>query len=254
MDFCQKSVDSMQKPQKLEESKDTGDSNTKKSPRSQYPESDMSAMFPQTSLISFEEFVALKPDNRAYELHEGIPFEMQPVGRHEEIVGFLTVNIAVEVGRLGLPYVLPKQALIKAPSRAESLTFSAESAYCPDISVVRRSAFSEEPLWSNAAVLTQGSSVALVVEVVSHNWRIDYGHKLNDYEALGISEYWIVDYLPLGGKRMIGEPRIPTVSVYRLFEDEFALKYYQEDERIISGVFPEISLTAKQVFKANHQV
>ncbi|WP_445305077.1 Uma2 family endonuclease [Microcoleus sp. Pol12B4] len=33
-----------------------------------------------------------------------------------------------------------------------------------------------------------GSSARLIVEVVSTNWRDDYGYKLVDYEALGISE------------------------------------------------------------------
>jgi Uma2 family endonuclease len=211
----------------------------------------MSTVFSPTGLMSFKEFIALKPDDKAYELYEGIAFEMQPVGQHEEIVGFLTVNIAIEVGRLALPYLLPKQALIKAPPQVKSLGFEAESAYCPDVLLVRRSALPEEPLWSSASTLTKGSSLALVVEVVSTNWRIDYGNKLNDYEALGISEYWIIDYLPLGGRRVIGEPRVPTVSVHRLVDGEFVLGRFQGNEPIISGVFPEINLTANQIFSAD---
>jgi Protein of unknown function (DUF820). len=46
--------------------------------------------------------------------------------------------------------------------------------------------------------------------LVSTNWRDDYGYKLVDYEALGISEYWIADYLGLGGRRYIGNPKQPT--------------------------------------------
>jgi Uma2 family endonuclease len=213
----------------------------------------MSTLFSPLSLISFEEFIALKPEGRAYELYAGTPFEMQLVGQHEEIVGFLTVTIAVEIGRLSLPYLLPKQALIKAPSQAKSFASFTESAYCPDILVVQRSALAEEPLWSNASTLTQGASLVLVVEVVSTNWRTDYGQKLSDYEALGISEYWIVDYLPLGGKRVIGEPRVPTVSIYRLADDDFFLERFQGNERIISNAFPELNLTANQIFSASCQ-
>lgn len=213
----------------------------------------MSSVSVPTGLMSFEEFITWKPDHRAYELYEGIPSEMQPVGQHEEIVGFLTVKIAVAIERLNLPYFLPNQALIKPPSRASSLSFSVESAYCPDVMVIKRTELSAEPLWGRSSTLTQGSSLALVVEVVSTNWRIDYGHKLTDYEALGILEYWIVDYLPLGGRRVIGDSRLPTVSVYRLLDNEFSLEQFQDDSLIISSVFPDINLTANQIFNANRQ-
>jgi len=33
--------------------------------------------------------------------------------------------------------------------------------------------------------------------------------KLADYEALGIVEYWIVDYLALGASRYTGKPKQP---------------------------------------------
>lgn len=48
----------------------------------------------------------------------------------------------------------------------------------------------------------------LVVEVVSTNWHDPYARKLEDYEALGILEYWIVDYQALGGRRFIGFPML----------------------------------------------
>jgi Uma2 family endonuclease len=38
------------------------------------------------------------------------------------------------------------------------------------------------------------------VEVVSTNWQNDYARKSEDYALLGITEYWIVDYLGLGGR------------------------------------------------------
>ncbi|MBC8122731.1 MAG: Uma2 family endonuclease [Gemmatimonadaceae bacterium] len=211
----------------------------------------MSSVFSPTGVMSFEEFVAWKPDHRAYELYEGIPFEMQPVGQHEEIVGYLTVKIAVEIARSDLPYFLPKQALIKPPSRASGMTPLIESAYCADVMAIKRAELSSEPLWSSSSTLTRGDSLALVVEVVSTNWRTDYGYKLTDYEALGILEYWIVDYVPLGGRRAIGDPRLPTVSIYRLLDNEFSLEQFRGDELIVSGIFPDINLTADQIFTAN---
>ncbi|GAB4550284.1 MAG: hypothetical protein Tsb0014_44880 [Pleurocapsa sp.] len=61
-------------------------------------------------IITFEDFLHWKPENKQYELHEGITIEMQPTGKHEEIVGFLTTELAVESKKLKLPYFIPKNA------------------------------------------------------------------------------------------------------------------------------------------------
>ncbi|MDJ0717477.1 MAG: Uma2 family endonuclease [Prochloraceae cyanobacterium] len=52
-----------------------------------------------------------------------------------------------------------------------------------------------------------------MVEVVSTNWRDDYALKMSDYESIGIDEYWIIDYLGIGGRRYIGSPKQPTFTV-----------------------------------------
>ena len=95
---------------------------------------------------------------------------------------------------------------------------------------------------------TQGDSIALVIEVVSTNWRDDYGYKLIDYEALEIPEYWIVDYLALGGKRYIGDPKQPTLSVYQLIDGEYQVQQFRGEQPIISAAFPELKLTAQEIF------
>lgn len=69
---------------------------------------------------------------------------------------------------------------------------------------------SKEPLWKKESVITLGTSVKLAVEVVSTNWPDDYARKFEDYEAMEIAEYWIVDYLGLGGRRYIGSPKQPN--------------------------------------------
>jgi len=95
-----------------------------------------------------------------------------------------------------------------------------------------------------------GSSVCLAVEVVSTNWQADYLTKLRDYEEMGILEYWIVDYLGLGGRRYIGNPKQPTLSVYQLVDGEYDLAQFRGDDKIESAAFPELNLTAQQVFEA----
>lgn len=88
----------------------------------------------------------------------------------------------------------------------------------------------------------------LVIAVVSTNWGDDYGHKLTDYEALQIPEYWIVDYLGLGGRRYIGTPKQPTLSVYQLHEGEYQVQQFRGSDRLVSATFPELTLTAAEVW------
>lgn len=194
-------------------------------------------------LVTFEEFVKWKPDGGRYELHDGVIVEMpQPVGEHEEITGFLSVQLGFQCYQLGFPYFIPKVALVKPPEN--------ESGYSPDVLIVNRSNLVNEPLWKKESTLTQGASIPLVVEVVSTNWRDDYFTKFGKYEEIGIPEYWIVDYLALGGKRFIGNPKQPTISVYSLVEGEYQVNQFRGDNRIQSPTFPELTLTAQQIFQA----
>jgi Uma2 family endonuclease len=93
-------------------------------------------------------------------------------------------------------------------------------------------------------------SIPLVIEVVSTNWRDDYLKKAADYEAVGIPEYWIVDYAALGGRRFIGNPKQPTISVYSLVDGEYQVQQFQNNERLISQIFPELNLTVAQIFQS----
>jgi len=93
-----------------------------------------------------------------------------------------------------------------------------------------------------------GLSVPLIVEVTSTNWEDDYARKLEQYETMGMQEYWIIDYLGSGGRRFIGNPKQPTFSVYQLVDGEYQVKLFREGEGIESPTFPELKLTAQQLF------
>lgn len=201
-------------------------------------------------LVTFEEFVKWKPDGGRYELHDGVIVEMpQPTGDHEEIIGFLASELTAEFRRLDFPYFIPKTALVKPLEN--------ESGYSPDVVILNRPNLVNEPLWKKESTVTQGASVPLVIEVVSTNWRDDYFTKLGKYEEIGIPEYWIVDYLALGGRKFIGNPKQPTISVYSLVvgeasppgEGEYQVTQFRSDERLISPTFPELNLTASQIFQ-----
>ncbi|TBR57754.1 hypothetical protein B4U84_17440 [Westiellopsis prolifica IICB1] len=194
-------------------------------------------------LLTFEEFVEWKPNEGRYELHDGVIIKMpQPLGGHEEVTGFLSIQLGVQCYQSKLPYLIPKTALVKSQQ--------SESAYSPDILIVNQAQLQNEPLWERESTVIYGSSIPLVIEVVSTNWRDDYFTKLGKYEEIGISEYWIVDYLALGGKRFIGNPKQPTISVYSLVEGEYTVTQFQNSDRIVSPTFPELNLTAQQVFLA----
>ncbi|MFK0730779.1 MAG: Uma2 family endonuclease [Gloeotrichia echinulata GP01] len=196
-------------------------------------------------LVTFDEFVARYPDNsgKRYELHDGVVVEMsQPTGEHEQVVGFLTVNLSIEIGRLKLLYFIPKTALVKP--------LESESAYSPDVLILNFANLINEPLWKKDSTVSLAESIPLVIEVVSTNWRDDYLTKAAGYETVGIREYWIVDYLGLGGRRFIGNPKQPTISIYTLVEGEYQVRQFVGDERIISPTFPELNFTAEQIFQA----
>ena len=89
----------------------------------------------------------------------------------------------------------------------------------------------------------------LVVEVVSTNWRDDYQRKAADYEEMGIPEFWIVDYLGLGGRRYIGVPKQPTISVYQWVDGEYQVAMFRDSEPIVSPMFPELKLTLSQILQ-----
>lgn len=193
--------------------------------------------------ITLEEFWDWYPDGYGrYELHDGAIFEMQPIGNHEEVISLIMMELVVQIKQLGLSYLIPKQALIKPLD-------TNKSAYNPDILILDQSNLNNESLWKTRSTITQGKTIPLVIEVVSSNWGYDYGHKLIDYEALGIAEYWIVDYLGLGGKRYIGDPKKPTISIYQLVDDEYQVKQFRDNDTLISSIFPDLNLTAEQIFE-----
>ncbi|MGI0485446.1 Uma2 family endonuclease [Pantanalinema rosaneae CENA516] len=197
----------------------------------------------QTKPLTFEEFLEQYPENGGcYELVEGEVIEVRPIGKHELISGFLSYQLTDVALQANLPYRIPKTCVVK-PNRPGA-------GYIPDVVVLDLTYLNTDPLWETASTITQGTSAQLVVEVVSTNWRDDYGLKLSDYEALGIPEYWIIDYKALGAERNIGSPKQPTLTICTLVNGEYHLNQYREDQSLISTVFPNLELTANMVFNA----
>jgi Uma2 family endonuclease len=191
--------------------------------------------------ITFDEFIAWYPENSEYryELHDGELVQMpKPIGNHSRVSGYIALKLGIEIERLQLPYFVPKECVVKF----------GESGYEPDIIVLNEQTLDNDPRWEKESTITQSKSAKLVIEVTSTNWSDDYALKLEDYEALGIEEYWICDYLGLGGKRYIGSPKQPTFSVYQLNEvGEYQVRQFRGEQKIESIVFPDLNLSLNQI-------
>ncbi|NKB18172.1 MAG: Uma2 family endonuclease, partial [Pseudanabaena sp. CRU_2_10] len=86
----------------------------------------------------------------------------------------------------------------------------------------------------------------------------DYIDKLDEYERLGIREYWIVDYLAHGSRNYLGNPKEPSVFVFVLdAEGKYQFTRFQNSDslqdasrRIISPTFPELAIAVEQILQA----
>jgi Uma2 family endonuclease len=200
----------------------------------------------QQKPLTFDEFFALYSDDNRYELIDGEVFDLEPTGSHEEIAAFIDRKLSVQIDGLALPYLVLQRGIIK--------TLGGWTSFRPDIMVLDRSTLSQEPLWAKESIITLGSSIKFVAEVVSGNWQNDYARKVEDYSLLGIPEYWIVDHEALGGVDFIGRPKQPTLTVCILGSDGCYEKFcLRGDDQITSPTFPELKLTADQVLGASQK-
>lgn len=198
----------------------------------------------QQKPLSFDEFLAQYGGDNRYELIDGEVFDLEPTGQHEEVAAFVTAKICVQIEGTGLPWFVLQRGLL-CPSNAGM------TAFRPDVAVVDRDELVKEPFWSDQSILTLGSSIKFVAEVVSSNWQNDYARKVEDYAALGILEYWIADYAGLGGTRHIGKPKQPTLSICTLVDGEYEIQQLRGSEIIVSPTFPALRLTAEQILRAS---
>ena len=198
----------------------------------------------EPKIFAFDEFIEWYPEDSffRYELHNGVIVEMpKPRGEHSNLTGCLIERLLItirEIGKGGI-WTIPRESIVK-PSR--------ESGYEPDIIVLNQETIGSETRWEGESIIQNATSVKLIVEVVSSNWRDDYYDKLRDYEEMEIKEYWIVDYAALGGKKFIGNPKVPTISVCVLVDGEYQVTKFTGNTQIISQSFPQFKLTAQQVF------
>jgi len=197
----------------------------------------------QTAIkLTFEEFLERCPQDGFYELVNGEIVKVETTRYHQNIARFLMFAFKDEIRRLKLDYIVDKDIPIKTLTNDGQ-----QQGRRPDVAVVNGS------LW-NSDVRGYGAltkPIQLAVEIVSTNWEDDYVDKLDEYQRLGITEYWIVDYLAIASRAYLGNPKQPTIFVYNLVENSYRVNAFKESDRLISPTFPELTLTAAEVFKAS---
>ena len=196
--------------------------------------------------MTFEEFLAWDDGSgRSFELRDGFPMPISdPNAKHEDVADKLCRKLEDHCEDFSLPYLPKRQKQVFVGRNPDT---DKEESRKADIVVF------EKDEWER---MRQSSSSAaayvvppLIIEIVSSNWREDYEYKLDDYEALGVPEYWTVDYAGLGGVRFIGKPKQPTITVYQLTEEgEYQPKQFRGDDLIESSILGNLNLTANQIF------
>ena len=198
------------------------------------------ALSTDRQLFTFDDFLVRYQDNPRYELADGEAIDMEPTGPHEAVGGKLATKIGIAIESAQLPWFIPRTCLLRPFA-------DLATARRPDLVVLDETAIINEPQWAKEPVITLGSSIKLVVEVVSTNWETDYARKLEEYALLCIPEYWIVDYRGLGGVAFIGKPKQPTFTVGRLIGEEYQQTQYRLGTLISSPILPDLQLRLDDV-------
>jgi Uma2 family endonuclease len=77
---------------------------------------------------------------------------------------------------------------------------------------------------------------------------------VQEYQDKGIQEYWIADPDPFGAAKYIGTPKRPTVSIYSLVDGVYQVQRFQDEDRVVSLVFPNLQLTANEILRVGQWI
>lgn len=198
----------------------------------------------QTAIkLTYQEFLERCPEDGCYELVNGEIVKVEPTRAHKNVARFLMFAFNDEIRRLKLDYIVDKDIPIRTLTSDRQ-----QQGRRPDVAVIDRSLWNSDVRGYGALI----EPIQLAVEVVSTNWEDDYVDKLDEYQRLGIAEYWIVDYLAIASRAYLGNPKQRTIFVYNLVENAYQVNAFRESDRIVSPTFPELKLTATEIFDASH--
>lgn len=196
-----------------------------------------------TQKLTFADFLEQYPDGFGrFELVNGEILLVEPTRAHKNVARFLVKTFDREAERLGLDYIIDKDIVIRTVTANGQ-----EQGRNPDVGIVKAAVWHQNT--STYGALTQ--PIQLAVEVVSTNWEDDYIDKLDEYQRLGISEYWIVDDWAIASRSLLGSPKVPTVFVHQLIDSQYKTQAFKGTQQIISPTFPQLQLTTEEIVAAS---
>jgi Uma2 family endonuclease len=193
----------------------------------------------KTKPLSFQEFLEQYPDGQGkYELIDGDMIEMRATRGHDNVARFIWKTFDREIEKSKLNYIVDRTILVKVITSE-----GREQGRIPDVSVVDKNIWNNNLSDYNALI----EPLQLAVEVTSTNWEDDYIDKLDEYQRLGIAEYWIVDYQAIAPVKYLRNPKLPTISIYCLIDNQYKVNRFTQNDYLISPTFPHLQLTVQQV-------
>ena len=190
-------------------------------------------MVKTTSQLTFAEYLEYDDGtDKRYELLDGELISMPPEsGLNDLIARFLLVQFMALVGlKRVIIHTLELQVDGNTPNR------------WPDLVILRPEHIPQ--LKKRQTLLLDMRSPLLVAEVVSpyrnksdDNYRRDYVEKVEQYQARGIPEYWIID------------PTGELVTVLVLKDDAYEKQEFRGNEQIVSEIFQDLELTVVEILQ-----
>lgn len=192
-------------------------------------------------LLTFKQFLDLDygEELNEYELVAGrLVLMPEPSELHEEILEFLPFMFELAYRKRKLKYSVRKR---------NALQISETQSRRPDIAIIQRPQFypDDQP---RIGIQTKPF---MIVEIASSNWSTDLIDKQEEYLALGVPEYWIIDYRGQIPAKYCLRGKGKKVIVLSLENDEYQRSEYLEGEIIPCQIFPDLKLTVDQVLAAD---
>jgi Uma2 family endonuclease len=192
--------------------------------------------FTKARFASFEEYLTAEPSDLPEGRCEYWDGELIPVMSESLGNGTIAIFIQLALIAIGIPFQLirPHSCEIEVPGTPQSRI--------PDLTVIDE--IHVTLLKKRATITRKMPPPRLIVEVVSpgseksENYIRDYQDKRDQYAAIGIPEYWLVD------------PDREWVKVGTLVSGAYQFATFQGNQAIVSPTFPELNLTAAIVLGA----
>jgi Uma2 family endonuclease len=188
---------------------------------------------------TFTDFIDCEASNELneYELVRGrLALMPEPDDWHEEILEFLSFMFELQYRRHQLNYSVRKR---------NALMIDNAQGRRPDIAVIDRPATRREVRQPGIRTTPK-----LIVEIASGNWSTDLVEKQEEYEALQVPEYWIVDYRGQIPAKYCLRGKGPKVIVLTLEDDIYHKAEYLQGEAVPCSTFPHLALTVDQILAA----